>query len=123
MSTKEVKRMWECGSCGELHDFKSSAESCCIPDVEEVWVCPCCDEAHGTEQQAIKCCEVLSDEGESSITCPSCLRDHPGDVLAQSAIAISGHCSHCNPLFTIDQQLAIEDLHFQVTGKVERLNA
>ncbi|WP_267904545.1 hypothetical protein [Pseudomonas xionganensis] len=42
--------------------------------------------------------------------------------MQQAAISVAGHCTTCNPIYTIDQQLAIEDLHQLVTGQPERLN-
>lgn len=117
MSTREIKRMWECSACNELHDTEHDAEECCQPEVFEVWVCPACEKVHDGKQAAADCCPV------AEIVCPACLRDHSGDAMQQSAIVITGHCTTCNPLYTIDQQLAIEQMHWQATGKAERLNA
>lgn len=117
MSEREIQSKWQCGECDELHDTEYEAEECCRLDVFEIWICPACGKDHDEKQAAIDCCPI------SAITCPSCLRDHSGNTLEQSAITVSGHCTTCNPLYTIEQQLAIEDLHWQVTGKAERLNA
>lgn len=115
---KEVKLMYECCSCGELHDHEDEALDCCAPEISERWICPECGKAHDTESAAENCCP-----GGDAVTCPSCMRDHGSGSLGYAAVTISGHCDTCNPFFTVEQQLAIEDLHWQATGKTERLNA
>ena len=48
----------------------------------------------------------------------------PGPLIHHAvvpAIKIAGHCTSCNPMFTIDQQQAIQDLHYHETGRREHL--
>lgn len=123
MSEQTIVRKWECSACNALHEFEHSAEECCAPEVWAVWMCPVCDEAHEAKSEAEDCCAVATATTPDNVTCPACFRIHTGDPLAQSAIAVAGHCTTCNPIYTLDQQLAIEDLHWQSTGRAERLNA
>lgn len=112
----QIKELYRCGQCREVHDDEDGARECCMPDVMTIYVCPVCEERHDEHEDALKCC------GIDAIKCPSCYRDHSSVSLGYQAIQISGHCSTCNPLFTIDQQLAIQDLHYQRTGKREHLH-
>jgi hypothetical protein len=114
----EVVRKWECGACNEHHDHEYQAEECCAPDVTELWVCPVCDEGHDKKADAEACCL----ETDACITCPQCLRDHDLGSLSYEAVKIAGHCTTCQPSFTIDQQQAIQDLHYRQTGKREHLH-
>lgn len=84
----QIKAVYKCGSCGEIHDDEDDAVNCC---------------------------------GIDAVQCPSCRRDHPSITLSFQAIKIAGHCTTCNPMFTIDQQQAIQDLHYHETGRREHL--
>lgn len=117
--TIEIVRKWECGACNELHDREYEAEECCAPDITEVWMCPACDKAHEAKDEAAKCCPVSSD---NVVTCPSCRRDHGIGSLGYSTVRVTGHCNFCNPIYTIDQQLAVQDLHYRQTGNREHLH-
>lgn len=119
----EPKRMYECSACNKLHEHHHRAEECCAPEVETVWLCPVCDEPHYEKSEAEDCCAIAREGHEDSIHCPDCLRDHTGNPLQQSAVVVAGHCATCNPFFTPEQQLAVEDLVLEVTGKHECLNA
>lgn len=119
---REVTRMWECGACNGLHKFEHEAEACCAPMVTRVWVCPACEDTHDREEDAETCCPIIG-EIEETVSCPSCRRDHSVESLNYQAVKIAGHCTTCNPLFTHDQQSAIEDLHYLVTGRSENINA
>lgn len=123
--SKEPEKKYECGACQRVHDFHHRAEECCAPDVNTVWVCPHCEEAHDSKEEAADCCMLAAEPmgGFTMVVCPSCLREHQGDPMQQAAVSIAGHCTTCNPSFTLDQQFAIEDLHFEVTGDHCRLNA
>lgn len=117
MTTEAIKKAWACGNCGEVHSDIFAADDCCKPDSYEVWVCPACGDSHDTEEAAGACCP----DGTSS--CPNCLRDYSTNPLQLAAIDIAGHCSTCNPLYTIDQQLVIEDRAQQKGGVMIGLNA
>lgn len=115
----EVVQKWECGACNELHDWEDDATQCCQPEVSECWVCPACDQAHSDKKAAEHCCP----DAELAATCPSCLRNHDLDELGFHAVRIAGHCIDCNPMFTVEQQMAIQDLHYLGTGKSRNLLA
>lgn len=100
MTTEAIKKAWACGSCDAVHTNSFAAEDCCKPEPYEVWVCPACGESHHTEKAAGACCP----DGTSS--CPNCLRDYS-----------------TNPVYTIDQQLVIEDRAQQKGGVMIGLNA
>ncbi|MDM9593592.1 hypothetical protein QU617_09740 [Pseudomonas guariconensis] len=111
----QIRTLYKCGSCGDIHDDEDGARECCQPEVEEMFECPVCKTIHDGEDEARLCCE------SDSIKCPSCYRDHSSITLSFQAIKIAGHCTTCNPMFTIDQQQAIQDLHYQETGRREHL--
>lgn len=113
----EVVRKWECSACNGLHDHEYQAEECCQPEVLAVWVCPVCEEGHEEKADAGACCV---DEDEC-VTCPSCMRDHDFGTPSHSAVKIAGHCTTCSPNFTVEQQIAVQDLHYQRTGLSENL--
>jgi len=117
MTTQTITKAWACGSCDEVHASSFAAEDCCKPEPYEVWICPCCGDSHHTEKAAGACCP-----GADS-SCPNCLRDHSGNALQVAAIEVAGHCTTCNPLYTVDQQLIIEDRAQQKGGVVIGLNA
>lgn len=99
-------KMYMCCSCDELHKRETDAEECCKPEVEEVYLCDAC------------CPEI-----QPINLCPTCFREYSGVDINRAAIHVSGHCQTCNPHFSFDEQFAIEDLHYQRTGKHARLNA
>lgn len=104
------KKAYECGCCNEVHDYESSAEDCCRPEVNEVWTCDLCSEAHSEKEDAVNCCVgKVKTRGADTVRCPSCYRDQE---LVQHAVEIevAGHCSECNPHFSIEQSFAIGDL-------------
>lgn len=110
--TRVVVCKWECGACNELHDHEHEAEQCCAPDVSRCWVCPACDRAYSAKKDAEDCCP----DKDIDITCPSCIRNHARNTLSYHAVRIAGHCTDCNPMYTIDQQQAVQDLHYRATG-------
>jgi hypothetical protein len=112
----KIKALYQCGACREIHDDEDEAMDCCRPDIIELYECPVCKANHNDEDKALTCC------GVDAIKCPSCYRDYASVSLSHQAIRIAGHCTTCNPMFTIDQQLAIQDLHYQQTGKREHLH-
>lgn len=111
----QIKALYRCCSCREIHDCEDGALDCCRPGIEELFECPVCKSVHDDEDAAISCC------GVDAVQCPSCLRDYPSITLSFQAIKIAGHCTTCNPMFTIDQQQAIQDLHYHETGRREHL--
>lgn len=117
MSAREIKTLYRCNECREVHDDEDGARECCMPSISEVYACPVCGEIHSEEADAGECC------GFDVAHCPSCHRDYGSGHINYSAIAIAGHCTTCNPFFTVDQQLVIEDLHWQATGEHQGLNA
>ena len=116
MSSKHAKSIWKCSECGEFHDHEDDARECCAPEVYEYFGCPECGMVHEEETDALQCCEVFE-------RCPCCARDYGQTHLQAFAIRVAGHCNTCNPIFTLEQQLAIEDLHCAKTGERQRLNA
>lgn len=106
----KVKELYQCGACREIHDDEDDAKECCKPTVTTLFVCPVCEKHHDDADPALTCC------GVSVIRCPSCYREHSSISLHYSAITVAGHCNACNPLFTVEQQLAIQDMHYQHTG-------
>jgi hypothetical protein len=112
----QIKELYRCGECREIHDDEDGARECCMPDVYTIYVCPVCDDIHDDPGSALACCSV------DGINCPQCRRDYTSVSIDYSAIKITGHCNTCNPLFTIEQQLAIQDLHYQETGHREHLH-
>ncbi|WP_416363197.1 hypothetical protein [Pseudomonas sp. NFX183] len=112
----EIKELYRCGECREIHDDEDEARECCMPAVYTLYVCPVCAENHDQAEDAMSCCNA------DGISCPQCRRDYPSISIDYQAIKIAGHCNACNPLFTIEQQLAVQDLHYQYTGKREHLH-
>ncbi len=105
------KKLWQCGSCDEIHDFEYLAEDCCQPEINEVYGCMECGSHHNSKNEAIACCESAGER------CPNCSRDYKCRDINSKAIQIAGHCTVCNPLFTLDHRLAIEDMHYLKTGR------
>lgn len=104
------QKAYQCGACYEIHDFHHLAESCCQPDIDEVWLCDVCTTAHDSKQEAVECCvNSVKARGQEPVRCPCCLRDQE---MVQHAVEIevAGHCSECNPHFTVDESFAIADL-------------
>ena len=104
-----IKTLYRCSACGEVHEDEDYAEECCRPDVEEVYACPACGAVHDVKSMAQECCEDLD-----MIMCPNCARDYTLSDINHQAITVAGHCNTCNPSYSVDQQLAIEDLHAQL---------
>jgi len=107
----QIKQLYRCGECRVIHDDEDGARECCMPSVHTIYVCPVCNSHQDDHEKAVSCCNV---EG---IKCPQCYRDYSSISVHYAAIKIAGHCNTCNPLFTIDQQLAVQDLHYQQTGQ------
>lgn len=105
--------VWKCCECGEIHDDDDDAQECCKPRIEELYRCDVCSETHEDEDEAGNCCGLSS----GYTKCPSCYRHYRSNELSASAVEIAGHCQTCNPLFTIYQQVQIEDRHLELTGK------
>jgi len=101
----ECKTRYQCSHCDEIHKDEDDARECCQPEVWEVYECGECGKLHGSSEVAAKsCCEQL-------VKCPACSRDYGQYNIASHSIEVAGHCPACNPLFTVDEQFKIEDLH------------
>ncbi|MNJ47592.1 hypothetical protein D3C77_427520 [compost metagenome] len=111
----QIRTLYKCCRCSEVHDDEDGALECCQPEITELYECPVCKGIHDEEDAARTCCEI------DSVKCPSCARDYTSISLSFQAVKIAGHCTTCNPMFTIDQQLAIQDLHYHETGRREHL--
>ncbi|HCP04635.1 MAG TPA: hypothetical protein DIT61_14180 [Pseudomonas sp.] len=106
----ECKTRYQCSQCDEIHEDEDDARECCQPEVWEVYECGECGKLHGSSEVAAKsCCEQL-------VKCPACSRDYGQHNIASHSIEVAGHCPACNPLFTVDEQFKIEDLHYIRTG-------
>lgn len=104
------KRAYECLRCNEVHENEDRAEECCRPEVGEVWLCDVCDGAHDDEPDAEKCCAGrVKAVGPETVRCPSCGR-HQALILHAVEIEVAGHCSECNPHYSIDDAFRIGDL-------------
>ena len=102
-----AKKAFECDRCNEIHPSQFDAECCCPHEVITVWLCDHCEESHDDEESADKCCADKRGKGESQV-CPNCLRSH--ELTRQTiAIDVAGHCSECNPFYSSEQQLLIDD--------------
>jgi hypothetical protein len=87
-----------------------------MPSIYELWQCPECKKVHDEEHEAHACCEQL-------VRCPSCSRDHGAGSLMAFAVRIAGHCSKCNPFFSVEHTLQIEDQYADFSGDCRRLNS
>ena len=107
--SQNIKKMYRCGQCLELHTDEHDAEYCCPTDADEVFVCTDCDTPHENYEEAGNCCSEKK-------SCPKCARIYAKQSINYQAIQTVNHCTVCNPLFSLDQQALIEDLHYQATG-------
>lgn len=108
MTKRQAIELWRCCECNATHDDEDDARECCQPSIEECYGCPDCDEVHSCERQALKCCE-----DQCFTRCPCCARDYSEHDINHFAVTVAGHCNTCNPMFSVEQQLQIEDLHWQ----------
>lgn len=106
----KYKELWRCGQCYEIHDDEDGARECCMPNITEMYGCLECDVVHFSEEEAVDCC------GIADIRCPTCSRDYKSYDINSRAIELAGHCNVCNPIYTLDERFAIEDLHYLQTG-------
>lgn len=106
--SKGVVIKYDCGQCGERHDHEDGAIECCMPEVDTVYICPICDAEHSLMKAAEQCILGHADlEGADSEYCPNCLR--PAELAQfKVEIAVAGHCSTCNPIYSPDQNLQIK---------------
>lgn len=105
-----AKKLYQCSSCDDIHDFECDAEDCCQPEVYEVWQCVDCTTIHDEKIKADECCSA------GKVSCPSCARDYSQVDIAAAAIEVAGHCQTCNPIFTVEQHHEIESQHELLTG-------
>ena len=108
MSKHAARPLWKCGECGGVHDNEDGAGECCRPMIHELWGCPVCEAVHDKEKDALHCCGP-----QGLIRCPCCARDYSEAEINHFAVEVAGHCNVCNPFFTVDQQFAIEDMHWE----------
>ncbi len=83
-----------------------------MPSVTELYGCLDCDGVHESEREAEQCCGVFE------VRCTNCSRDYKSIDINAKAVQIAGHCTVCNPLFTLDDRFAIEDMHYLQTDRV-----
>lgn len=105
----KYKELWGCGRCREVHDDEDGDRECCMPDITEMYGCLTCNAVHDSESEAVSCC------GAADIRCSVCSRDYRENDINSKAIEIAGHCTVCNPIYTLDERFAIEDLHYLQT--------
>lgn len=100
-------KAYECGHCNHVHESHWQAERCCQPEVYDGWTCDTCGEFHEKKDDAVQCCSEYLPVDDLT-PCPNCLRPH---TRAQQvyAIEVAGHCSECNPNYTLEQRWTIED--------------
>jgi len=98
---------YECGSCNEQHDYEDEARDCCMPSVSEVYFCPVCDWEHSTMEAAEGCVASHADLPDLPDSCPSCLRPAES-AMHRVEVAVAGHCSTCNPIYTPEENIAIK---------------
>lgn len=77
----EAEHKWVCEYCGESHETKEDALSCCYSDEElkegleesdmirEVWICPFCEEEYKAKEDAENC---ICHWREKIYKCPCC---------------------------------------------------
>lgn len=98
---------YECGQCHTQHDYEDEAADCCVPRITEVYVCPMCNWEYTSIEEATKCTESHVGIPDLPESCPCCYR--PAETIQfRVEIAIAGHCSTCNPIYTPDENLAIK---------------
>lgn len=104
------KKAYECSACNEVHNFHHEAERCCQPEVGEVWLCDICEEAHEDKNDATDCCaNSVKAKGVDTVRCHNCYRDQ--ELIRHAfEIQVAGHCSECNPHYSIDDKFKIDDL-------------
>lgn len=117
------KKAYECGTCNEVHSFHHQAESCCQPEVNTVWLCDVCEDSHEDKEDAEQCCIAsVKSVGIEAVQCPSCLRDQ-NMVRHAIEIQVAGHCSECNPHYSIDDAFMIGDrLESHVADQLARID-
>ena len=106
--SKGVVIKYDCGQCGERHDHEDGAIECCQPEIDTVYICPICDKEHDSMKVAEQCVLAHADlEGADCEHCPSCMRPAETAQL-RIEIAVAGHCSTCNPIYSPEQNLQIK---------------
>ena len=117
MTNIQIKELYRCGECREIHDDEDGARECCMPEVHTIYVCPVCSSHQDEPDKALRCCNV------EAIACPQCFREYSSISIHFAAITIAGHCNTCNPIYTVEQQLAVQDMHYLHTGECVHLHA
>lgn len=85
--------VYVCGACNEGHDYLSSAEDCCRPEVLERYSCASCEDTHIDEKDALNCC---GSTGHQPRQCPVCMQ------VAESYEIAADCCLHTHPTMTAD---------------------
>jgi len=104
----EIQELWQCTQCDEIHNWEQEALDCCQPEITTLFKCTDCNTVHDFPSAAKKCCT-------EDILCPKCLRDHGEYSINASAVRITGHCSYCDPFYSSDQVVAVEEFHLTKT--------
>ncbi len=116
MNKPKAKLLWQCSSCNEMHNDEDDARECCMPEIYEHYGCPGCGKVHEEEHEAVSCCEELK-------RCPCCARDYGSGHIQAFAVRVAGHCNSCNPFYSLDHTLLIEDQYAASGAEPRRLNA
>ncbi|MFP1683379.1 hypothetical protein ACLD0W_12775 [Alloalcanivorax sp. C16-1] len=111
----QIKKVWRCGDCDAEFEREQGALECCAPKPVLRFLGCSCGEEHCSEEDLGAC-------GVNAADCPVCLRHHDGTTIEAVAVRIAGHCPCCNPLFSIDQQFAIEQQFYDLHGLPVALN-
>lgn len=77
-------------------------------NLDTVYICPICEAEHDSmkvaEQRVLGHADL---EGADYEPCPNCLRPAETAQLMVE-LAVAGHCSTCNPIYSPDQNLKIK---------------
>ena len=106
----KISTVYICSSCDNEHENDWEAEECCQPEVWTMYKCCTCENTHESKTEAEECCD------DFEVRCPNCARDYAESNINTSAITIAGHCTVCNPLFSVEKEIKIKDLHYAKTG-------
>lgn len=108
------KRAYQCDRCETVHGSELYAEECCRPEIIDGYICANCEEFHEQEKDALHCC------GNTANTkCPTCLR--PAEFIKDAEqIELTGTCSTCSPILSLDTRYQVDQLHEQRRIEAER---
>lgn len=61
-----VRKQWGCGTCDEVYETETGADSCCRAKADMVYLCAACNQAQDSEEDARECC---ADEVGKCLVC------------------------------------------------------